>query len=238
MSSRCSYNFRVVSDTTGFTYKTSGVICEEDWEAFLQFEKFSSRMFAELDKHFDELSVTYELKNANHHLPGTCYKSSLEGNLPVVLHSLRPFVLIKESCYFPKIVDRLQKYVYKEGTSKKPLGVFKECYSGNYLRRNLFAVYGNVYTDFNKLWMDWSNSEEYHPTSTEEKHSKQKEMLSRFSRSLPRNLFVPTMHLLTIGKCKSIRGVGMLISEVKSSEGRLVDLTNLEERTLHSLESP
>ena len=93
-----------------------------------------------------------------------------------------------------KIVDRLQKYVYKEGVSKKPLGVFKECYSGNYVRRNLSAVYGDVYTDFNKLWKDWSNSEEYHPTSTEERHFKQKEMLLRFSRSLPRNLFVPTMH--------------------------------------------
>ena len=236
MSLRCSYNFRVVSDTTGSTYKTSGFICEEDWEAFLQFEKFSSRMFVELDKHFDELSVTYEFRNANHHLPGILYKSSLEGNLSSILHPLRPFVLKGEGCYFPKIVDRLQKYVYKEGVSKKPLGVFKECYSGNYMRRNLSAVYGDVYTDFNKLWKDWSNSEEYHPTSTEERHSKQKKMLSRFSRSLPRNLFVPTMHFLTIDKCKSIHGFGMLISEVKNSEGRLVDLTDLEERiVLHSL---
>ena len=230
MSLRRAYNFRIVSDTTGRIYGTSGFICEEDWEAFLQFEKFSSRMFAELDKNFDDLSVEYEYRNANHHLPGVFYRSDLEGNLSSILHSLRPFVLEKEGCYFPKMVNRLQRYVYKEGVSKKPLGVFKECYSGNYLRRSLPVVYGDVYTDFDDLWRDWSNSEEYHPTSTEERHSKQKEMLLRFSRSLPRNLFVPTMHLLTIDKCKSIHGFGMLILEVKNSEGRLVDLTDLEER--------
>ncbi len=219
-----SYNIAIKRKSTEKTTHLSGQIPSKSWETLLRFRDEVKKLLSVL-RECENLNVSFNLQwsrddNVLRSNPKATVK---DRDLAAILHSLRPFILQKETIEFNRTINTIQRHIRHE-VIKSYFQSLKDLFSGKEFQgyvqvsqEQRVGELGNLeelqVVNSEKILMTWLNAYEYHRDDDKQK------LIDQIDSVLPKDFTRMLFVSMVLDKVKVILQLGDIIHVIEEKGG-------------------